>query len=193
MQIVAIHCGENKTSNVLPQIAVMQRVFEEQGVEFSCIDISDKCLVACDACEQCKESQYAYCEWGDASEWCYEAMRKADGVILASSGVFGNAMPGMLGLMDKVVYLSQQASQNNPAAAPLRRKVCTPLVAVDNDGAIETYMSILAMCECTQMIVPAAPAWTIADPANPSHEEDSSQRLTALAHRMVEILRLITA
>ena len=75
-------------------------VIEGQGIETAYISLADKQIAPCDGCFGCRKGE---CHYRDDMVPVYEAMRRCDGLILASPVYMGLITGQMKVMMDRTV------------------------------------------------------------------------------------------
>lgn len=133
MKVVAFNGSPRKDGNTAILIRHVFSELEKQGIETELVQLSDKVIHGCIACERCGENRDRRCAIDDdAANEYIEKMLGADGIILGSPVYFQDVTSEMKALIDRTGYVSRSNGRI------FKKKVGASVVAVRRSGAIHT-------------------------------------------------------
>jgi multimeric flavodoxin WrbA len=131
MKVVAFNGSPRKDGNTAILIKHVFGELEKGGIETELVQLADKVIHGCIACEKCGENRDRRCAVkNDAANECIEKMLGADGIILGSPVYFQDVTSEMIALIDRTGYVSRANGRM------FKRKVGASVVAVRRSGAI---------------------------------------------------------
>jgi multimeric flavodoxin WrbA len=131
MKVVAFNGSPRKDGNTAILINYVFRELEKKGIETELVQLADKPIHGCIACEKCGENLDRRCAVkNDAANECIEKMLGADGIILGSPSYFQDATSEMKALIDRTGYVSRANGRM------FKNKVGASVVAARRSGAI---------------------------------------------------------
>jgi multimeric flavodoxin WrbA len=131
MKVVAFNGSPRKDGNTAILIKHVFGELEKEGIETELVQLADKVIHGCIACEKCGENRDGRCAVkNDAANECIEKMLDADGIILGSPVYFQDVTSEMIALIDRTGYVSRANGRM------FKRKVGASVVAVRRSGAI---------------------------------------------------------
>ena len=131
MKVVAFNGSPRKDGNTAILIKHVFGELEKKGIETELVQLADKVIHGCIACEKCGENRDRRCAvTNDAANECIEKMLGADGIILGSPVYFQDVTSEMVALIDRTGYVSRANGRM------FKRKVGASVVAVRRSGAI---------------------------------------------------------
>ena len=130
MKVVAFNGSPRKDGNTTILIKHVFRELEKEGIETELVQLSDKVIHGCIACEKCGENRDQRCAVkNDAANEYIEKMLDADGIILGSPVYLQDVTSEMKALIDRAGYVSRSNGRM------LKKKVGASVVAVRRSGA----------------------------------------------------------
>ncbi len=133
MKVVAFNGSPRRDGNTVIMINHVFRGLEKEGIETELVQLSDKAIHGCIACDRCVKNIDRRCAVKkDAANEYIEKMLGADGIILASPVYFQDVTSEMKALIDRVGYVAR----NN--GRMLKKKVGASVVAVRRSGGVHT-------------------------------------------------------
>jgi len=133
MKVVAFNGSPRKDGNTT---ALIRHVFEEleaRGIETELVQLSDKAVKGCIACEKCGHNKDQRCAvTNDDANECIAKMLDADGIILGSPVYFQDVTSEMKALIDRCGYVSRSNGRM------FKKKVGAAVASVRRSGAIHT-------------------------------------------------------
>ena len=137
MKVVAFNGSPRKGGNTSILIRKIFDELEKEGMETELVELSEKELRGCIACEQCIKNKDQRCAVKkDAANEYIEKMLAADGIILGSPVYFNDVTSEMKALIDRAGYVSRANRRM------FKRKVGASVAAVRRSGAVHTLDSI---------------------------------------------------
>lgn len=128
-----------------------------RGISVELISLRDKTIKGCRACGGCQRNRDNHCSVRDDDfHSVYEAMQKADLIVVGSPVYFGSATPEMMALLDRAGYVSR-ANGNL-----FSRKLGGPIAVARRAGHNFTYAQLLFWFMINDMIVPGSSYWNVA-------------------------------
>jgi multimeric flavodoxin WrbA len=133
MKVVAFNGSPRRDGNTTILIKHVFGELEKQGIETELVQLSEKEIHGCIACEKCSETKDRRCAVkNDAANECIEKMLGADGIILGSPSYFQDVTSEMKALIDRTGYVSRSNGRM------FKMKVGASVVTMRRSGAIHT-------------------------------------------------------
>ena len=133
MKVVAFNGSPRKTGNTSILINHVFGELEKLDIKTELVQLSDRTIHGCIACEQCSKNMDKRCSVkDDAANDYIEKMLAADGIILGSPVYFQDVTPEMKALIDRTGYVSRSNGRM------FKQKVGASVAAVRRSGAIHT-------------------------------------------------------
>jgi len=102
MKVVAFNGSPRRDGNTAILIKHVFSELEKQGIETELVQLADKVIHGCIACEKCGENKDQRCAVkNDAANEYIEKMLGADGIILGSPVYFQDVTSEMKALIDR--------------------------------------------------------------------------------------------
>jgi len=182
MHAVAISGSPRKQGNTE---TLLQRCLDglaARGIPGELIGLRDKTIKGCRACNTCSRKKDRRCNTKDDDfHPIFEAMQKADIIVIGSPVYFGSATPEMMALLDRAGYVSRHNGNL------LSRKVGGPFAVARRAGHNFTYAQLMFWFMLNEMIVPGSSYWNVALAREPGQILQDSEAL-ATADRFAENL-----
>src|SRR4030042_2363899 len=133
MKGIAFNGSPRRDGNTALVIGHVFGELEKHGIETELVQIADKTVRGCIACERCAVNKDRRCAvTDDAANECIEKMLGADGIILGSPSYFQDVTSQMKALIDRAGYVSRSNGRM------FKKKVGASVVAARRSGAIHT-------------------------------------------------------
>jgi len=133
MKVVAFNGSPRRDGNTTILIKHVFGELEKQGIETDLVQLSEKKIHGCIACEKCSKTKDRRCAVkDDAANEYIEKMLGADGIILGSPAYFQDVTSEMKALIDRTGYVSRSNGRM------FKKKVGASVVAMRRSGAIHT-------------------------------------------------------
>ena len=188
MKVIAFNGSPNKEGNTYHAIKIVTDELETAGIETEIIQVGNKNMRGCMACNQCAKNRDEKCIYDDGLNELIQKMKEADGIILGSSVHFSGITGAMKSFLDRAFYVIG----NNGNF--LRHKVGTSLVAVRRTGGMPALEQLDNYIKYAEMISPSSTYWNVIHGTKPGEvleDKEGIQTLTTLGRNMVYTLKLI--
>ncbi|MDI6852606.1 MAG: flavodoxin family protein [Deltaproteobacteria bacterium] len=185
MKVLAISGSPRPKGNTYTLLMKALEVLEREGLNTEYVSLHDKSISGCIACLKCAEDKNR-CAQEDDFGPVFEAMGKADGLIVGSPVYFGSAAPEMMALLDRAGYVARNGDN------VFFRKVGSPIVVARRAGVNFTYAQLLFFFSIMGMIVPGSTYWPIAyglKPGEVVNDEEGLKTITGLAENIAWLLK----
>lgn len=149
MKVVGFNGSPRKDGNTFILINTVFQELEKEGIESELVQLSDKEIRGCIACEKCSENKDQRCAVkSDAANEYIEKMLGADGIVLGSPVYLTDVTSEMKALIDRAGYVSRANDRM------FKNKVAAAVVAVRRAGAFRTLDTMNHFFLNNLMIVP---------------------------------------
>lgn len=173
------------TSNILADFA---DELEREGIETEHIQLYAYDFTSCNDCRTCEVRGDGRCiDEADGFNDILDAMREADGIVLASPGYAGSASGRMRTFLERAALVLEKGDRG------LRGKVGAAIAVSEHDGAESTYMQLVWWMLKSEMHVVGTCPMPIFH-ALGQYEDDTKamKGLKRLAENMTELIMLKT-
>lgn len=148
MKVVAFNGSPRNNGNTSILIRHVFSELEKEGIETELVQLSDRILHGCIACEKCAENRDRRCAVKDDAANAYiEKMLTADGIILGSPVYFQGVTPELKALIDRTGYVSRSNDRM------FRNKIGASLVTLRRSGGTSTLDTMNHFFLSGQMII----------------------------------------
>ncbi|MDM8534525.1 flavodoxin family protein [Clostridiaceae bacterium HSG29] len=188
MKVVAFNGSPNKEGNTYHAIKIVTDELEKSGIETEIIQVGNKNLRGCMACNQCIKNKNEKCIYDDGVNEMIQKMKEADGIILGSCVHFSGITGSMKSFLDRAFYVIGFNGNF------LRHKVGTSLVAVRRTGGMPALEQLDNYIKYAEMISPSSTYWNVIHGAKPGEvleDKEGVQTLNTLGKNMAYTLELI--
>jgi multimeric flavodoxin WrbA len=186
MKVVAFNGSPRKGGNTSILIRKIFDELEKEGMETELVELSEKELRGCIACEQCIKNKDQRCAVKkDAANEYIEKMLAADGIILGSPVYFNDVTSEMKALIDRAGYVSRANRRM------FKRKVGASVAAVRRSGAVHTLDSINHFFLSGEMILAGRAIGVGRAKGEVEKDEEGMELVKTLGQRMAWLLKKI--
>ena len=148
MKVVAFNGSTRKDGNTAILINHVFTELKKEGIETELVQLSEKPLHGCIACDKCGVNKDQRCAVkDDAANEYIEKMLGADGIILGSPVYFQDVTPEMKALIDRTGYVSRANGRM------FENKIGASLVALRRSGGISSLDTMNHFFLAGQMII----------------------------------------
>jgi multimeric flavodoxin WrbA len=185
MKVLAISGSPRPQGNTYHLLQEALKVLASQGLETEYLSLYDKQILPCKACLKCAEEKNR-CAQEDDFMPIFQAMSRADGLIVGSPVYFGSATPNLMALLDRAGYVARQGDN------PFYRKVGTPIVVARRAGVNFTYAQLQFWFAIMGMVVPGSTYWPIAyglKPGDVAQDAEGLKTITDLAQNLAWLMQ----
>ncbi len=183
MKVVAFNGSPRRDGNTA---LLIRRVFgelEKRGIETELVQLADRVIRGCIACERCGETRDRRCAvTDDGANECIAKMLGAEGIILGSPVYFQDVTSEMKALIDRCGYVSRSNGRM------FTRKVGASLVAVRRSGAIHSLDTMDHFFLSGEMIIAGRALAVGRARGEVEKDAEGMQLATLLGQRMAWVL-----
>jgi len=189
MKVVAINGSPHKEGNTWHALKLVTKILEQEGIETEIINIGNKEIRGCIACNRCLVKRNEQCVLpGDEVNNCIQKMKEADGILLGSPVHYSAMSATMKSFLDRAFYV---AGSNNGL---FRHKVGASVVAVRRSGGVATFDQLNNFLIYSEMVIPASNYWNVIHGTSPGEalkDEEGVQIMQVLGKNMAWLLKVI--
>lgn len=189
MKVVAINGSPHKEGNTWHALKLVTKVLEQESIETEIINIGNKEIRGCIACNRCLVKRNEQCVLpGDEVNNCIQKMKEADGILLGSPVHYSAMSATMKSFLDRAFYV---AGSNNGL---FRHKVGASVVAVRRSGGVATFDQLNNFLIYSEMVIPASNYWNVIHGTSPGEalkDEEGVQIMQVLGKNMAWLLKVI--
>ena len=189
MKVVAFNGSPNKEGNTYQAIKLVADELEKEGIETEIIQVGNKSIRGCIACNQCLKNQNEQCVLpGDEVNGWIQKMKEADGIILGSPVHFSAIGGTMKSFLDRAFYVV------GVNGGILRHKVGASVVAVRRAGGIPTFNQLNNYINYSEMLMPTSNYWSVINGTSPGEallDKEGVQIMRLLGKNMVWLMKLV--
>jgi multimeric flavodoxin WrbA len=183
MKVVAFNGSPRKDGNTAILIKHVFGELEKEGIETELVQLADKVIRGCIACEKCGENRNRRCAvTNDAANECIEKMLGADGIILGSPVYFQDVTSEMIALIDRTGYVSRANGRM------FKKKVGASVVAVRRSGAIHALDTMDHFFLSGEMVIVGRALAIGRAKGEVEKDAEGMQLATSLGQRMAWVL-----
>ncbi len=187
MHAVAISSSPRKRGNTELLLRRCLDGLAARGIPGELISLRDKTIKGCRACEMCRKNHDQRCNTRDDDfHPVFEAMRKADIIVVGSPVYFGSATPELMALLDRAGYVAKVNG------GLFSRKLGGPIAVARRAGHNFTYAQLLFWYLINDMVVPGSSYWNVALAREPGKASEDAEAL-ATVDRFAENLAWLAA
>ena len=175
MQAIAISGSPRKQGNTETLLRRCLDGLAARGVPGELISLRDKTIKGCRACEICRRNKDKRCNTRDDDfHPVFEAMLKADIIVVGSPVYFGSAAPELMALLDRAGYVAKVNGNL------FSRKLGGPIAVARRAGQNFTYAQLLLWYMINDMIVPGSSYWNVAVAREPGKVVEDVEALATI-------------
>jgi multimeric flavodoxin WrbA len=187
MKVVAFSGSARRDGNTAMLVRHVFRELENEGIETRLVQLAGERIRGCTACGGCVGAANGHCTIADdIVNDCIDAMREADGIILASPTYFADVTSEMKALIERAGFVARVNGDM------LQRKVGAAVVAVRRGGAIHAFDTINHFFFISQMVVPGSSYWNMGighKPGDVEQDAEGIQTMETLGKNMAWVLK----
>ena len=156
MHAIAISGSPRKNGNTDTLLARCMEGLARKGATTEFITLRDKTIKGCRACGICAKTKDRSChQKNDDFHPVFDAMVKADMIVVGSPVYFGSATPEMMALLDRAGYVSRANGHL------FSRKLGGPFAVARRAGHNFTYAQLLMWFMINDFVVPGSTYWNV--------------------------------
>ncbi len=184
MKVVAFNGSPRKDGNTFILINHVFRELEKEGIATELVQLADKEIRGCIACEKCIENKDQRCAVKtDAANEYIEKMLKANGILLGSPVYLTDVTSEMKALIDRAGYVSRANDRM------FRNRAAAAVVAVRRAGAFCTLDTMSHFFLSNLMIVPGYAFAMGRERGEVEKDQEGMQSAKLLGQRMAWLLK----
>ena len=182
-KVLMLNGSPRENGNIAVGFREMQKIFDELGVEYECINLGKKDVRGCIACGTCGNT--GKCVFNDVVNEISDKFEKADGLVVGSPVYYGCANGTLVSALQRVFYSSHFDK---------RMKVGASVVCARRSGCTATFDELNKFFTISNMPVAISQYWNNihggAD-GEADQDEEGKQTMRVLARNMVFLMRSI--
>lgn len=161
----------------------MDKVFKENGIETEMVQVGNKAVRGCMACNAC--SNLGKCAFDDVVNELADKFENADGIVVSSPVYYASANATLIAVLDRLFYST---------SFDKTMKVGASIVSCRRGGASATFDELNKYFTISGMPVVSSQYWNSihgnnADQAD--QDEEGKQTMRTLANNMVFLMKSI--
>ena len=184
MKVLMINGSPRLGGNTAVALAEMEKVFVEEGIEVETVQIGNKNIRGCIACNTCSER--GKCVFDDIVNEIAPKLGGADGLVIGSPVYYASPNGTLLALLDRLFYSSGIIKKTMKVGAS---------VAVARRGGITASYDVLnKYFGIAGMPIASGQYWNGAHgrlPGEAAQDEEGMQQMRTLARNMVFLMKSI--
>ena len=189
MKTLAFNGSPNQEGNTFHALKMVTAELEKAGIETEIIQVGNKAIRGCIACNQCIKNQNEQCVLAgdEVNEWI-QKMKHADGIILGSPVHYAAVAGTMKSFLDRAFYVT---GANDTM---LRHKVGAAVVAVRRSGGLPTFNQLNNFLCYSEMLIPTSNYWNVIHGTRPgevTQDAEGTQIMRVLGKNMAWLMNLV--
>ena len=182
-KVLIISGSPHAHGNTSIAIEEMKKIFAEQGIETSVMQVGNKDIRGCIACGSCAKN--GKCAFDDEVNKAAELLEKADGLVLASPVYYASANSTRTALCDRLFY---------SCSCDLTMKVGASVAVARRGGCSATFDQLNKYFTISGMPVASSQYWNSVHgrlPGDAEKDEEGLQTMRTLARNMSFLIKSI--
>lgn len=183
MKVLIINGSPRKDGNTAIALKEMERIFAENGVEFTTMQIGGKAIRGCLACNSCART--GKCVIDDEVNVAAPLFDEADGLVIASPVYYASANGTLISFLDRLFY---------SAPVDKRMKVGASVTVARRGGLSATFDELNKYFTICGMPVASSQYWNSVHggaKGDAEHDGEGLQTMRVLARNMVFLMKSI--
>lgn len=183
MKVLAINGSPRSHGNTALALNEMKKAFEEEGIEFECVQIGNKDVRGCIACNRCAE--IGKCVFDDIVNELAPKFEAVDGLVIASPVYYASANATLLACLDRLFYST---------GFDKRMKVGAAVVCARRSGCTSTFDGLNKFFTISGMPIASSRYWNNIHgmhEGEADQDEEGKQTMRALARNMAFLMKSI--
>lgn len=183
MKVLLINGSPRVGGNTSIALDEMVKVFQEEGVEAEVVQVGNKDVRGCIACNRCGE--LGKCVFDDAVNEIAPKFEEADGLVIASPVYYASANATLIALLDRLFYSTHFDKA---------MKVGASVVCARRGGCSATFDELNKYFTISNMPVVSSQYWNSIhgrDKGEADMDEEGKQTMRVLARNMVFLMKSI--
>lgn len=183
MKVLIINGSPRVNGNTSIALKEMENIFKQENVEFETIQVGNKDIRGCIACNSCYET--GKCVFEDEINEIALKFKEADGLVVASPVYYASANATLIALLDRLFYSSNFDKT---------MKVGASVVCARRGGASATFDELNKYFTISNMPVVPSQYWNSIHGSKigeAQEDAEGKQTMRTLARNMVFLMRSI--
>ena len=183
MKVLMINGSPRVDGNTTVALKEMKEVFEKEGIEVSLVQIGNRDIRGCIACNQCAKT--GKCVFDDAVNELASEFEEADGLVVASPVYYASANATLVAFLDRLFYSTHFDKS---------MKVGASVVCARRGGCSATFDELNKYFTISNMPVAPSQYWNSIhgrDKGEAIQDEEGRQTMRALARNMSFLMKSI--
>lgn len=183
MKVLILNGSPRANGNTSVAINEMVSVFDKEGVSYEVVNVANKEVRGCIACESCGEK--GKCVFDDIVNEIAPKFEEADGLIVASPVYYASANATLVAVLQRLFYSTHFDKT---------MKVGASVVCARRGGCSSTFDELNKFFTISNMPVVSSQYWNSihgCDKGEANEDEEGKQVMRVLARNMVFLMRSI--
>ena len=183
MKVLIINGSPRIGGNTSIAVREMEKTFAEEGIETETLQIGNKNIRGCIACDKCAET--GRCVFDDAVNEAAEKFERADGLVVASPVYFASANATLTAFLDRLFYSTHFDKT---------MKVGASVVCARRGGCSSTFDELNKYFTITNMPLASSQYWNSIHGRGKGEaemDEEGKQTMRVLARNMSFLIKSI--
>ena len=183
MQVLILNGSPRKGGNTQVALGEMKKIFDENGVSYTQLDVGMQNIRGCIACNQC--GKLGKCVFDDGVNQAAQLLSQADGVVVASPVYYASANGTLISFLDRLFYSCHE---------DLTMKVGVSVVCARRGGCSATFDELNKYFTISGMPLASSQYWNSIHgrlPGEADQDEEGKQTMRTLARNMVFLMKSI--
>ena len=179
-KVLMLNGSPRENGNIAVGFREMQKIFDELGVEYECINLGKKDVRGCIACGTCGNT--GKCVFNDIVNEISAKFEEADGIVVGSPVYYGCANGTLVSALQRVFYSSHFDK---------RMKVGASVVCARRAGCTATFDELNKFFTISNMPVATSQYWNNIygwEPGEGNVDDEGRQVMRVLARNMVFLM-----
>ena len=182
-KVLMLNGSPRANGNIALAFREMEKVFEENGVEYENILLGNKDIRGCIACNSCAKN--GKCVFNDIVNELAAKFEEADGLVIGSPVYYGSANGTLMSALQRLFYSSPFDK---------KFKVGASVVTCRRSGTTATFDELNKFFTISNMPVASSQYWNNihgAAPGEAEADEEGRQVMRVLARNMIFLMKSI--
>ena len=182
-KVLMLNGSPRANGNIALAFREMEKVFEENGVEYENILLGNKDIRGCIACNSCAKN--GKCVFNDIVNELAVKFEEADGLVIGSPVYYGSANGTLMSALQRLFYSS---------SFDKKFKVGASVVTCRRSGTTATFDELNKFFTISNMPIASSQYWNNiygAAPGEAEADEEGRQVMRVLARNMIFLMKSI--
>lgn len=184
MKVLIINGSPRVEGNTSIAVREMEKIFIEEGIEVETLQIGNKDIRGCIACNTCAET--GKCVFDDMVNEAAKKFEEADGLVVASPVYYASANATLIAFLDRLFYSSHFDKT---------MKVGASVVCARRGGCSTTFDELNKYFTISNMPIASSQYWNSIHGRNKGEaemDEEGKQTMRVLARNMSFLIKSIS-